>query len=168
MFKLLNKKKNNKGFTLVELVIAVAILAILVGLLAPQYTKYVEKSRKSADASNMDELVKAVQVYATDNAITLTKNAKEKTVSIALTDTGVTYGNDADVKAAFDEYVPNYANIKLKSKQWGGNPTVEVKIAADGGVTATVTETKTFKDFYKLGSVTDKTTTGNTGAGGQS
>ena len=31
MFKLLNKKKNNKGFTLVELVIVIAILAILVG-----------------------------------------------------------------------------------------------------------------------------------------
>ena len=68
MFKLLNKKKNNKGFTLVELVIVVAILAILVGILAPQYTKYVENSRKTADVNNMDELVKAVQVYAIDGA----------------------------------------------------------------------------------------------------
>ena len=64
MSKLLNKKKNNKGFTLVELVIVVAILAILVGILAPQYTKYVEKSRKAADASNLENLVTGIKVAA--------------------------------------------------------------------------------------------------------
>ncbi len=164
MFKLLNKKKNNKGFTLVELVIAIAILAILVGLLAPQYTKYVEKSRKSADASNMDELVKAIQVYATDNAITLTGTDKEKTITIALKDTGVDYGNDNDAKAAFEEYVPNYKNIKRKSNQWGGDPTVQVKVAADGGVTANVTLTDEFKKFYKVGSTETKKTETNTPA----
>ena len=57
------KEKKNKSFTLIELVI---VVAILVGILAPQYTKYVEKSRKAADASNMDELVKAIEVYAID------------------------------------------------------------------------------------------------------
>ena len=67
MLKLFNrKKKDNKGFTLVELVIVVAILAILVGLLAPQYTKYVEKSRKSADANNLEELVKSFKTAASD------------------------------------------------------------------------------------------------------
>ena len=149
MFKLLNKKKNNKGFTLVELVIAIAILAILVGLLAPQYTKYVEKSRKSADASNMDELVKAIQVYATDNAIKLTGDAKDKTITIALKESGVDCGKDADAIAAFEEYVPNYKNIKRKSNQWSGDPTVEVKVAADGGVTVNVTVHRLLKTFTK-------------------
>lgn len=80
MFKFLkDRKKDNKGFTLVELVIVVAILAILVGLLAPQYTKYVERSRKAADVSNMDEMIKAIQVYAADGdanlaAITTCRN----------------------------------------------------------------------------------------------
>ena len=42
------KKLNNKGFSLIELIIVVAIMAVLIGVLAPQYLKYVEKSRVSA------------------------------------------------------------------------------------------------------------------------
>ena len=41
---------NNKGFSLIELIVVIAIMAILVGAMAPQVTKYIEKSRKSADA----------------------------------------------------------------------------------------------------------------------
>lgn len=130
MFKLLNKKKNNKGFTLVELVIAIAILAILVGLLAPQYTKYVEKSRKSADASNMDEMVKAVQVYAADaaNEVPAVTNA-----TIELTKDGVTSANKT-VNAALGEFCPDYSKMKMKSAKWGGNPTAKINITDEGGV----------------------------------
>lgn len=138
MFKLLNKKKNNKGFTLVELVIVVAILAILVGVLAPQYTQYVEKSRKSADATNMDEMVKAIQVYAADgsNNITVASGKTEisGTITIGENDTKV----DGDAKTAFQsaltEFVPDYAKTKYKSKQWGGDITATVTVDAEGGV----------------------------------
>lgn len=162
MFKFLReRKKDNKGFTLVELVIVIAILAILVGILAPQYTKYVEKSRKSADASNMDELVKAVQVYAVDNAITSTDN-NSTTVTIQLTKDGVkgamtgdgTNAKPSNLKntdiatEAFEAYMPNWKNVKLKSQKWEGNPTVTLTIDAEGGVKTTNVAPTEFKKFY--------------------
>lgn len=73
------KNKKNKGFTLVELIIVVAILAILVGLLAPQYTKYVEKTRKSADINNLNEIVNAIKIAATDPDYNLGSKTKSIT-----------------------------------------------------------------------------------------
>ena len=118
MFKFLKeRKKDNKGFTFVELVIVVAILAILVGILAPQYTKYVEKSRKASDVANMDEMIKAVQVYAVDHALAAKGNSATK-VEITMSNTGAATITK-DYEDALKEYVPNYTNIKLKSNKWG-------------------------------------------------
>lgn len=78
------KKMNNKGFSLVELIIVIAIMAILLVVLAPQYLKYVERSRNSTDLQNAAEFVSAIQIYAADpdaaktpetGTITITSNA---------------------------------------------------------------------------------------------
>lgn len=63
------KTLNNKGFSLVELIIVIAIMAVLVGVLAPQFLKYVEKSRESADLDNYRAIISAVQVYGTDKGL---------------------------------------------------------------------------------------------------
>lgn len=46
-------KKNNKGFTLAELLIVVAIIAVLVAIAIPIFTNQLENSREAVDASNI-------------------------------------------------------------------------------------------------------------------
>ena len=149
MLKLFNrKKKDNKGFTLVELVIVVAILAILVGLLAPQYTKYVERSRKAADASNMDEMVRAVQIWAAD-ADTADKDLPANTYTITLsTNKDVTSTCEVIVKGTDGKgdtktdviaaTIPDYKKMRLKSSKWANDSTAEGASKVVTDVTATI------------------------------
>ena len=62
------KKKNNKGFTLIELIVVIAIIAVLATILAPQYLRYVEKSRIASDEQYAEELKNTVKTTLADEA----------------------------------------------------------------------------------------------------
>ena len=55
------KKMNNKGFSMVELIIVIAIMAILAAALAPALIKYINKSRLSTDVSTGTSIASAIQ-----------------------------------------------------------------------------------------------------------
>lgn len=77
------KKLGNEGFSLVELIVVIAIMAVLVGVLAPTLIKNVEKSRKSKDEQNLDTIRGAITTVLSD-----------ETYHDALTNTTVTVNSD--------------------------------------------------------------------------
>lgn len=68
------KKTTNKGFSMVELIIVIAIMAILAAALAPSLIKYINKSRLSTDIQTGTSIVSAataaMAVEAANNAAT--------------------------------------------------------------------------------------------------
>ena len=49
----MKKLKNSKGFTLMEMLIVVAIIAILVAIAIPTFTNQLEKAREATDMANI-------------------------------------------------------------------------------------------------------------------
>lgn len=60
------KHNKNKGFSMVELIIVVAMLAVLMALLAPQYIRYVEKTRIREDDAVVKALIDVIMITVED------------------------------------------------------------------------------------------------------
>ncbi len=65
---MVNKKKGNKGFTLIELMIVIAIIAILAAILVPNFLKARAQGQLTACESNLKNMGTALEMYSTDNA----------------------------------------------------------------------------------------------------
>lgn len=107
------KTMGNKGFSLVELIVVIAIMAVLVGVLAPQFIKYVEKSRESTDIQNLDSMRTQVEAYCADHE-------KIATVTLAITSAGSTAtATTTDSTTAPDSaaIIDTSTSTKLKSNK---------------------------------------------------
>ncbi len=87
------KKKRNKGFSLVELIVVILIMAVLAVALAPQVMKWVGNARKTRDWHNYEQMVSIVQEAITysgvyeevnsDSEVTLTIHVGDNTLEAA-------------------------------------------------------------------------------------
>ncbi len=85
MKKMMRKMRNRNGFTLAELLIVVAIIAVLVAISIPIFTSQLEKSREAVDAANIRAAyAEAMTEYLTNGGAVATKTtpaAKQKQAS---------------------------------------------------------------------------------------
>lgn len=127
------KKQGKKGFTLMELLIVVAIIAVLVAIAIPLFTNQLEKAREATDMANLRS------AYAECSASLLTGEKGKN----------VTFDNDANPTSA-----SKTVTITQKKKGWEGEnasvtiggtalptigdtvpATIKITVASDGTVT---------------------------------
>ena len=151
-------KKNNKGFSLVELIVVVAIMAVLVGVLAPAYLKYVENSREKKDLNNLEEVRHAVEVVLADEeAFAMVKNG----TVVKIDATGDAAGAISSANVATDATAADFTakvtevvgtDCELVSKAYNQEQTITILV---NGTTVSVV----------AGTVSEGSTTGSGWAG---
>ncbi len=74
----------NKGFSLVELIVVIAIMAILVGVAVPVYTSYISSANEKVDAQYADELKRAADTIVIDIKSGITAEWKDVVIPAKL------------------------------------------------------------------------------------
>ena len=136
------KKNNKRGFTLAELLIVVAIIAVLTAIAIPVFTQQLEKSREAADIANIrsayaEAMAAAVADEQTSTAtVTINYNAAGGSTYAAVTPPAQSTGafERADT-SAIEEYASLPASVTKDSPF-----TVTVTVNADGTTSTNVTQ----------------------------
>lgn len=109
-----------------ELIIVIAIMAVLVGILAPSFVRHIDKSKRVTDIQNTQEYLSAIRTYAItndelkDGTITLTKdNAADVTPA------------DSNLKEALASSGFKLDEMKLSSSTWGDDVVITVTVGRD-------------------------------------
>ena len=140
------KDSVNKGFSLIELIIVVSIMAVLLGLLVPQYMKYINKSKLANDKQLITAIHNAFAAAIMDENIDDRPLSGLSPVKIDdLDDPGAGfYPTHTEFVDAFKEFV-QVASIstlkeRLKSREYKGQDimveidaaTQRVKVSVSG------------------------------------
>ena len=132
-------KSRNNGFSLVELIIVIAIIAILAAAIAPALVRYIDKSRKAVDIESAEVIFKAAQLASTSEdekvaegwALATTISDGSSVARTVVTDTG--HNASLDTSYSGNTYTINCV-AWARGVNYGGNwQNAQFKSTLDGG-----------------------------------
>jgi type IV pilus assembly protein PilA len=148
--------KNNKGFSLVELIVVIAIMAVLMAVLVPTLVKNVEKSRLQSDKSALAELRQAVVTVVADDKYVGCKGsgaqgvASSKVNVAGLFDTTDTTVQGAALVTELEEIIGTDIKLKSKLADADTSATVQIYMDARNGLVVLDVVTKDTKDSFHI------------------
>lgn len=135
------KSLTNKGFSLVELIIVVAIMAVLIGVLAPQYLRYVEKARLQKDNSAIAEVANVIKIAGAEEDVVEQIKTTTSEIKYTFDSNGMKRGDGSaipndDTKTALEKEITatiNISDVKLTSTAYatGKEPILIIEIDAN-------------------------------------
>ena len=137
-----NKKKNNKGFSLVELIVVIAIMAVLIGVLGSTILGYVEKSKYSKDLSALDSINTAIKTFVAEPNSEYT-DGTEYTLTQIMNTTNMDKGNVvAPILSEVFDTTASPAAFNESSDAFKDITADNVKICIEDGAVSILVESK--------------------------
>ncbi len=110
------ERKKNQGFSLVEMIVAVAIMVVMVGLLVPSYLGYIEKTRAGIDEKAADDIRSATETLVLSGTYEVTEE-----VLVTFSSAGIQV-SDVPYAAALEEELknifPDFTEVVPVSKKY--------------------------------------------------
>ncbi len=124
------KSLTNKGFSLVELIIVVAIMAVLIGVLAPQYLRYVEKSRLQKDNTSIAEVADVIKMMSAEESLVTKFDGGLDFTFEAANEFALATPTDTDIAKELTDTLGVLSDVKLTSNTYTDG-TTDVVIHAE-------------------------------------
>jgi len=107
--------KKTAGFTLVELIVVIAILGILAGIAIPVYSGYIKKANEAADLQQLDAVKTAAVFQYTDDVLAEDTAADIEVTSIDYESEATQATVNGDVTVDISEFTDG---VTLKSEKF--------------------------------------------------